>query len=127
VTFPQMLRRNGASARSAHTHSHPVPNLHHAACLHAGNGDASLAAALYQGMFEGTSISFTLLFWRAISREHRQVALTPLQGRQAMIRFGIANRVLPRRSTASGRVRLTRAGARPLCWPHEVPNSGIPP
>ena len=46
-------------------------------------------AALYQGVFEGMSISFTLLFWWAIRREHLRVALTAQQGRQATIRFGI--------------------------------------
>ena len=62
-----------------------------AAYLRAANGDASLAAAIYQGVFEGMSISFTLLFWWAIRREHLQVALTPEQARQATIRFGIGN------------------------------------
>ena len=62
-----------------------------AAYLHARNSDASLAAALYQGVFEGMSISFTLLFWRAIRCAHPQVALTPQQVRQATIRFGIGN------------------------------------
>jgi uncharacterized membrane protein len=57
--------------------------------LRADNADASLAAAIYQGVFEGMSISFTLLFWWAIRREHLRVALTPEQGRQATIRFGI--------------------------------------
>jgi len=60
-----------------------------AAYLLAGNADASLAAAIYQGVFEGMSISFTLLFWWAIRREHLRVALTAQQGRQATIRFGI--------------------------------------
>ena len=62
-----------------------------AAYLRAGNGDASLAAALYQGVFEGMSIAFTLLFWRAIRRARQQVAFTPQQARQATIRFGIGN------------------------------------
>jgi uncharacterized membrane protein len=62
-----------------------------AAYLRAGGGDASLAAALYQAAFEGMSISFTLLFWRALRRAHHQVALTPQQARQATIRFGIGN------------------------------------
>jgi hypothetical protein len=44
-------------------------------------------------VFEGMSISFTLLFWWAIRRGHVQVALTPQQGRQATIRFGIGNLV----------------------------------
>jgi uncharacterized membrane protein len=60
-----------------------------AAYLRADNADASLAAAIYQGVFEGMSISFTLLFWWAIRREHLRVALTAEQGRRATIRFGI--------------------------------------
>jgi len=62
-----------------------------AAYLREDNADASLAAAIYQGVFVGMSISFTLLFWWAIRREHLLVALTPQQGRQALIRFGIGN------------------------------------
>ncbi len=60
-----------------------------AAYLRADNADAALAAALYNGVFEGMSISFTLLFWWAIRRQHFRVALTAQQGRQATIRFGI--------------------------------------
>jgi uncharacterized membrane protein len=62
-----------------------------AAYLRAGNGNASLAAAIYQGVFEGMSISFTLLFWSAIRGGHLQVALTRDQARRATIRFGIGN------------------------------------
>jgi uncharacterized membrane protein len=62
-----------------------------AAYLRAGNGDASLAAALYLGVFEGMSIAFSLLFWRAIRSAHAQVVFTPEQARQATIRFGIGN------------------------------------
>jgi uncharacterized membrane protein len=62
-----------------------------AAYLRADNGDASLAAAIYQGVFEGMSISFTLLFWRAIRHGHLRVALTPELARRATIRFGIGN------------------------------------
>jgi uncharacterized membrane protein len=62
-----------------------------AAYLRAGGGNAALAGALYQGVFEAMSISFTLLFWQAIRREHLQVSLTPQQARQATIRFGIGN------------------------------------
>ncbi len=64
-----------------------------AAYLRAGGADASLSAAMYQGVFEGMSISFALLFWRGIRHGHLQVALTPRQGRQAIIRFGIGNLV----------------------------------
>jgi uncharacterized membrane protein len=62
-----------------------------AAYLRAGNDDASLAAAIYQSVFEGMSISFSLLFWRAIRHGHLQVALTPELARRATIRFGIGN------------------------------------
>jgi uncharacterized membrane protein len=62
-----------------------------AAYLRAGSANASLAAAIYQGVFEGMSISFTLLFWWAIKRGHLYVALTPQQARQAATRFGIGN------------------------------------
>jgi uncharacterized membrane protein len=62
-----------------------------AAYLRADNGDAALAAAIYQGVFEGMSISFTLLFWWAIRREHLRVALAPDQARRATTRFGIGN------------------------------------
>ena len=59
--------------------------------LRAGSGSASLAAAIYQGVFEGMSISFTVLFWLAIRREHLKIALTPEQARRAAFRFGIGN------------------------------------
>jgi uncharacterized membrane protein len=62
-----------------------------AAYLRAGGDDAALAAALYQGVFEGMSIAFTLLFWRAIRCAHRQAALAPPPTRHATIRFGIGN------------------------------------
>jgi uncharacterized membrane protein len=61
------------------------------AYLRAGNGNAALAAALYQGVFEGMAISFTLLFWWAIRREHLQVTLTREQALRARIQFGIGN------------------------------------
>jgi uncharacterized membrane protein len=62
-----------------------------AAYLRADSGNAALAAAIYQGVFEGMAISFTLLFWWAIHREHLQVALTPEQARRATTRFSIGN------------------------------------
>jgi uncharacterized membrane protein len=62
-----------------------------AAYLRADSSDAAVAAALYLGVFEGMALSFTLLFWWAIHREHLQIALTPEQARQATIRFGIGN------------------------------------
>ena len=62
-----------------------------AAYLRASNADASLAAAIYQGVFEGVSISFTVLLWWAIRRGHLKVALAPERARRATIRFGIGN------------------------------------
>jgi uncharacterized membrane protein len=60
-----------------------------AAYLRTGDSQASLAAVIYQGVMEGMSISFTLLFWWAIRRDHLRVALTPDQARRATLRFGI--------------------------------------
>jgi uncharacterized membrane protein len=62
-----------------------------AAYLRADKGEAALAAAIYQAVFEGMAVSFTVLFWWAIRRQHLQIALTPEQARQARIRFGIGN------------------------------------
>ncbi len=62
-----------------------------AAYLRAGDRDAALAAVIYQGVFEGMSISFGLLFWWAIRREHLKFALTREQARRATIRFSIGN------------------------------------
>ncbi|MGH3394940.1 MAG: TMEM175 family protein [Streptosporangiaceae bacterium] len=62
-----------------------------AAYLRAGDRDAALAAVVYQGVFEGMSISFGLLLWWAIRHKHLKVALTPDQARRATIRFGIGN------------------------------------
>jgi uncharacterized membrane protein len=62
-----------------------------AAYLRQGGTDASVAAAIYQGVFEGMSIAFALLFWWAIHREHLKVKLTPPEARRANIRFGIGN------------------------------------
>jgi uncharacterized membrane protein len=62
-----------------------------AAYLRADSADASLAAAIYQSVFEGMSLSFTLLFWWGVHREHLQVTLTPKLARRAMIRFGLGN------------------------------------
>jgi uncharacterized membrane protein len=59
--------------------------------LRRGGFNASVAAALFQGIFEGMSIAFVLLFWWAIRREHMKVAMTPEASRRAMIRFGIGN------------------------------------
>lgn len=62
-----------------------------AAYLTRGGSDASQAAAIYLGVFEGMSISFAGLFWWAVRREHWKIAMTPAQARSASIRFGIGN------------------------------------
>jgi len=62
-----------------------------AAYLSRGGADASLAAALFQAVFEGMSLSFGLVFWWAIRREHLKIALTPAGARSAIIRFGAGN------------------------------------
>jgi uncharacterized membrane protein len=53
--------------------------------------DASLAAAIYEAVFEGMSIAFALLLWWAIRHEHLKVALSREAARQANIRFGIGH------------------------------------
>jgi uncharacterized membrane protein len=53
--------------------------------------NASLAAAVYVGVFEGMSIGFVLLFLWAIKREHLKVRLTREGARRAAIRFGLGN------------------------------------
>jgi uncharacterized membrane protein len=62
-----------------------------AAWLRADSTDASLAAAIYQGVFEGMSITFGLLFWWAIRRDHLKVPLSADQARRATLRFGLGN------------------------------------
>ena len=62
-----------------------------AAYLSHGGADASLAAVVYQGVFEGMSLSFGILFWWSIRHEHLKVALTPAGARAAVIRFGAGN------------------------------------
>jgi len=47
-----------------------------AAYLRGGGKDASLAAAIFEGVFEGMSIAFALLLWWAIRHEHLKVALS---------------------------------------------------
>jgi uncharacterized membrane protein len=49
--------------------------------------DASLAAAIYQGVFLGMSLSFGGLFWWSIRRSHLKVPLSGAQARMALIRF----------------------------------------
>jgi len=62
-----------------------------AAYLGRGGADASLAAAIFQGVFEGMSLSFGLVFWWSIRREHLKIARTTAGARPAIIRFGIGN------------------------------------
>ena len=59
-----------------------------AAYLSRGGPDASLAAVVYQGVFEGMSLSFGVLFWWCIRRKHLKITLTPSEARAAVIRFG---------------------------------------
>jgi uncharacterized membrane protein len=62
-----------------------------AAYLRVGGNDASLAAAIFQGVFVGMSLSFAGLFWYGIRRGHTKTAFTPEAARRATIRFGIGN------------------------------------
>jgi uncharacterized membrane protein len=49
--------------------------------------DAVLAAAIYQGVFLGMSLSFGGLLWWAIRRGHLKTPLTGADARRALIRF----------------------------------------
>jgi uncharacterized membrane protein len=62
-----------------------------AAYLRQGGQDASLAAAIYQGVFVGMSLSFAGLFWWGIRRKRMKIAFTPEGARRATIRFSIGN------------------------------------
>ena len=62
-----------------------------AAYLRPGGHDASLAAAIYQGVFVGMGVSFAGLFWSGIRHRHLKVPLTPEAARRATIRFSIGN------------------------------------
>ncbi len=62
-----------------------------AAYLTQGGRDASLAAAIYQGVFVGMSLSFAGLFWCGIRRDHMKIAFSPEGARRATIRFSIGN------------------------------------
>lgn len=62
-----------------------------AAYLKQSGGDSSLAAAIYEGVFVGMSMSFAGLFWWAIRHEHMKIPFTPEGARRAAIRFGIGN------------------------------------
>jgi uncharacterized membrane protein len=57
---------------------------------HAGP-DAALAAAIYQGVFLGMSLSFGGLFWWSIRHEHLKSPLTGGQARSALLRFAGGN------------------------------------
>ncbi len=62
-----------------------------AAWLTQGGQDASLAAAIYQGVFVGMSLSFAGMFWWGIRQGHMKIAFTPEGARRATIRFAIGN------------------------------------
>jgi uncharacterized membrane protein len=62
-----------------------------AAYLREGGADASLAAAIYQGVFLGVSLAFGSLFWWSIRRRHLAVPLTGSAARAALVRFTIGN------------------------------------
>jgi uncharacterized membrane protein len=56
-----------------------------------GGPNASLAVALFEGVFEGMSLAFGVLFWWSIRHEHLKIRLTSVAARRATIRFGIGN------------------------------------
>lgn len=60
-----------------------------AAYLRQSGHDASLAAAIFQGVFVGMSLSFAGLFWWGIRHKHMKIAFTPEGARRATIRFSI--------------------------------------
>jgi uncharacterized membrane protein len=62
-----------------------------AAYLRQGGQDASLAAAIYQGVFVGMSLSFAGLFWWGVRRKRMKIAFTPEGAHRATIRFSIGN------------------------------------
>jgi uncharacterized membrane protein len=62
-----------------------------AAYLRRGGADASLAAAVYQGVFLGMSIAFGTLLWWSIRHEYLAIPLTGAAARAALIRFSIGN------------------------------------
>jgi uncharacterized membrane protein len=62
-----------------------------AAYLSRRGADATLAAAVYQGVFEGMSLSFGVLFWWSIQHAHLKIALTRAGARSAYIRFCAGN------------------------------------
>ena len=62
-----------------------------AAYLREGGADASLAAAIYQGVFLCMSLAFGGLLWHSIRRRHLAVPLTGAAARSALIRFAVGN------------------------------------
>ena len=54
----------------------PFATSNMAAYLRQGGPDAVLAAAIYQGVFVGMSLSFAGLFWCGIRRKRMKIALT---------------------------------------------------
>ncbi len=59
--------------------------------LQHGGPDASVAAAIYEGVFLWMGLSFGVLFWWSITREHLKEALPPGAVWSPIIRFGIGN------------------------------------
>jgi uncharacterized membrane protein len=53
--------------------------------------DASVAAAIYEGVFLGMGLAFGVLFWWSIRREHLKAALPPGAVLAAVTRFGVGN------------------------------------
>jgi TMEM175 potassium channel family protein len=62
-----------------------------AAYLGHGGVDASLAAAVYEGVFLGMSLAFGALLWWSIRRRHLTITLTGAAARTALIRFACGN------------------------------------
>ena len=62
-----------------------------AAYLRDGGADASLAAAIYQGVFLCMSLAFGGLFWWSIRHGHLAVPLTGAAAHTALVRFTIGN------------------------------------
>ena len=62
-----------------------------AAYLRSRGADASLAAAIYQGVFLGMSLAFGGLFWWSIGHRHLTIPLSGAAARMALVRFTIGN------------------------------------
>jgi uncharacterized membrane protein len=62
-----------------------------AAYLRDGGADASLAAAIYQGVFLGMSLAFGTLFWWSVRHRYLAIPLTDAAARTALVRFAIGN------------------------------------